>query len=360
MIFNFILPFFPIFPGGGAKIMYEYANRLAEKGHTVRIYHSLNTPYFNYPTNRPFWLRKLISIFKHKNKAKCTWFNFNEKVQLKFADHINDRFIEDADATVSTWWALVEPVSKLRKSTGKKVNLVQGYEIWEGNEDLVHKSYQNNDVKYVCITDYLVEKVLSYNPNADIHLIFNGIDQNVFFLKKNIENRNPLSVCMLFSSNNTVKGSLFGIEALKALKNNFPELEVNIFGVEERSAEIPLWMNYFRRPDHLNDIYNSNAIFLSPSITEGWALPPAEAMMCGCLFVGTDINGHEAYLFSEHSVKIKPANIESIINVLTVIFNNNELRIKKAEMGCNFIKKFNWETAIENFLKVLSSNNSKV
>lgn len=353
MIFNFILPFFTTSPGGGTKIMYEYATRLADKGHTVRVYHSLNTPYTIYPKNRPFWVRKLISLVKYKNKARSSWFNFNDKVELKFADRISDTCIEDADVTISTWWSLVEPVSKLRNSTGKKINLVQGYEIWEGNENLVHDSYKFNNVQYVCITNYLVEKVLSHNPNADVKVIFNAIDKNKFFVTNDIKNRNPLSVCMLYSSNNKVKGSLFGISALKELRNNFPNLEVNIFGTEERPKVIPSWMNYFQQPDNLNEIYNNNAIFLSPSITEGWALPPAEAMTCGCLFVGTNISGHEAYLFSDHSVKVEPSNVESIVEALTMIFNNNELRIKKAEIGCLFIKKFNWETAVENFLKII-------
>lgn len=354
MKINFILPFYSPHPGGGIKIMYEYANRLSDKGHDVRVYHSLDTPYFNYPTNRPFLIRKLVSLIKYKNKPNCLWFKFNKNVELLFLDKIRNNYIKDADVTISTWWSLVEPVRKLRSSTGKKINLVQGYEIWNGNEELVHDSYKFNDIKYICISNYLVDKILKYNPHADISLIYNGIDQEKFFLTKEIRERNPLSVCMLYSSNNKVKGSLFGINALIKLKPIFANLEVNIFGIEERPLMMPSWMNYYQQPNDLNEIYNKNAIFLSPSITEGWALPPAEAMTCGCLFVGTNISGHEAYLFSDHSVKVEPSNVESIVEALTMIFNNNELRIRKAEQGYRFIKRYNWDTAVENFLKIIS------
>lgn len=44
MKLNFILPFFPLKPGGGCKIMYEYANRFGEKGYDVQIYHVTTLP----------------------------------------------------------------------------------------------------------------------------------------------------------------------------------------------------------------------------------------------------------------------------------------------------------------------------
>ena len=57
MKLNFILPFFPLKPGGGCKIMYEYANRFGEKGYDVQIYHVTTLPYMKY--KYPHWLRYL-------------------------------------------------------------------------------------------------------------------------------------------------------------------------------------------------------------------------------------------------------------------------------------------------------------
>ena len=42
---NVILPFPATKPVGGAKIMYEYANRLTDRGHEVTIYHSIKRPF---------------------------------------------------------------------------------------------------------------------------------------------------------------------------------------------------------------------------------------------------------------------------------------------------------------------------
>src|SRR5687768_12298160 len=39
MRINFLLPFYPKLPIGGFKVHYEYANRLAERGHSVSVLH---------------------------------------------------------------------------------------------------------------------------------------------------------------------------------------------------------------------------------------------------------------------------------------------------------------------------------
>mgnify|MGYP003350828049 CR=1 FL=1 len=42
-----VLPFPVTKPVGGAKIIYEYANRLFERGHSITIYHSIKRPFKN-------------------------------------------------------------------------------------------------------------------------------------------------------------------------------------------------------------------------------------------------------------------------------------------------------------------------
>lgn len=360
MKINFVVPFYSKVPVGGIKIMYEYANRLAQFGHDVVIYHSINTPYSVYPRKRPKFVRQLICKLIYKNKASSNWFDFHESVGLTFIHQISNKFIRDADATITTWWSLVNPLSKLDISKGVKINLIQGYEIWDGNIDLVEESYKYENVKHVVITNYLMEKVLLANPKANVSLIFNAIDEKKFYVSKSIDQRDPFSIAMLYSSKNNVKGSQYGIEGLIEIKKEFPQLKVDIFGVEERPKTLPEWMNYLRQPSNLNKVYNDNAIFLSPSLTEGWALPPAEAMMCGCLFVGTDISGHEAYLHEEHSVIIQPKSVNSIVDSLRNVLTNNDMRIDKAKLGCDFIKRYDWDVALNKFIKILENNDETI
>lgn len=254
MIFNFILPFYTPVAGGGIKIMYEYANRFAELGNEVRIYHSLNTPYFNYPLSRPFIIRKLISLIKYHNKPVCSWFKFNKNVQLLFLDNIEDKNIADADATISTWWSLVEPLSKLEVTKGVKLNLIQGYEDWDGNVDLLHNSYKIKNVKHIVVSPYLKEKVSFFNKEN--FYIPNSIDQSVFYSVKDFLLREELSFCMCYSAA-TLKGFNYGLEMFINLRKILPNLKLTVFGTKIRPDCLPEWVLYYQNPSDLRLIYSS-------------------------------------------------------------------------------------------------------
>lgn len=355
MKLNFILPFFTPIPGGGVKIMYEYANRMSLIGHDVVIYHHQNTPYFFYPNSRPLWLRKIISLIKYNNYPKPNWFIFNDKIQFKFIDIINNNSIRDADATITTWWSLVEPLNNLSSSKGKKINLIQGYEIWDGNEDLVHKSYNYENITNVVISDFLYKKVKEYNFNSNPILTTLAVDTKVFNITNDIQNRNPLTICMLYAENDNVKGTIYGLKAFEKLKSIFPELKVELFGVSKREERIPSWIKYNCNPKNLNTIYNRNAIFLSPSITEGWALPPAEAMACGCLVVSTNIPGHMHINSHSEAVTIIPKSVDDIVEKMALLLSDNLLRISLAQKSKEFVAQYRWETVLNKFLKVVSN-----
>jgi len=72
---NFILPFPTKRPNGGPKIMYTYANLLAEKGYNVQIYHSLNTSYTKY--KKPYFIRAILHKLRKTSQPK--WFELHKK-----------------------------------------------------------------------------------------------------------------------------------------------------------------------------------------------------------------------------------------------------------------------------------------
>lgn len=54
---------------------------------------------------------------------------------------LNERYIPDADAIVFSWWETAHCVCHYGDRKGRKVYFVRGYDIWNGNEDLVRKTY---------------------------------------------------------------------------------------------------------------------------------------------------------------------------------------------------------------------------
>jgi len=129
-------------------------------------------------------------------------------------------------------------------------------------------------------------------------------------------------------------------------KEKNPGIELILFGTGERPAGIPAWIEYHQNPSNLKELYNRAAIFISPSWGEGWALPPAEAMQCGCAAIITDIGGHRDYGVDNKDLLLVPSkNPEAMANAITELTSDNTHRIEIAKSGNHTIQEFTWDRA---------------
>lgn len=348
MKINIYLPAVPLAPVGGYKIMYEYANRFANKGYDVVIYSVYTNAYTQY--NYPHWLRMIKNRIRFFN-FRPAWFPLNEKIIYKGIPKLKDKYVRDADISFSTNWALTFDLNDLPNSKGKKVNLIQDYELWIGNnQEMLHASYRL-PITHVVIADYLadmVEKESGIRPT----IIYNGINQDIFNIKTPIEQRNPHTISMLYHTEER-KGTKYGLEALQICKQKIPDLQVELFGVFPTPENLEDWIHYTQKPQDLCSLYNSTAIYFTPSNGEGWALPPAEAMNCGCALVCTDIGGHSAYAKNnETALLVEPKNPQNMAEKLLFLLKNNQERIMLAKKGNEFVQQFNWENAVSKMEKL--------
>jgi len=349
---NFILPSLPTKPVGGVKNMFQFANRLRAKGHDVTIYYSIKRPFKKQRT--PVWLRLAISKLR---KGKVSWFALDSSIRQEVVPEINDNYVRDADATMSTWWQMAYALSELSPPKGFKCNFIQDYELWTGQEEKVHESYRL-PLKHVVIAKYLQDIVEKYNGTRP-PLVNTPIDTTRFTITKPLKERPPASVIMMYSEEPR-KGSMYGLEALQLVKKDIPGLRVTLFSVYERPEDLPQWMAFHRRPDNLPQLYNEHSVFFSPSLGEGWGLPPAESMACGCAVVCTDIGGHRDYaLPDETALLVGPKDVNDMALRIEQIIEDNELRWKLADAGHALIKtEFNWDSAVARLEGILLQNRS--
>lgn len=340
---NIVLPFPVTKPVGGAKIMYEYANRLQQNGHTVSIFHSIKRPFKK--SNTPLWYKQLV--FSLRGVARPKWFKLSKEIKSSIVPEITDRYLPDADIVISTWWQMTYAVATLSPSKGKKFNLIQDYEIWAGNQEKVDASF-SLPVNHLVIARYLQKMVAAKNNGIDPVYIPNAIDNNKFSIKISPASRDPFSVIMLYSEEPR-KDSTTGINALKLLQQEFPQLKVQLFGVYPLPEGLPKFIHYVQKPVNLCDLYNEAAIFISPSLGEGWALPPAEAMACGCAVVCTDIGGHHDYAINgSTALLVQPGETNDMIEKIRSLFKNDQLRLQLATAGSKLINNtFNWDHSVQ-------------
>jgi glycosyltransferase involved in cell wall biosynthesis len=273
---------------------------------------------------------------------------------MSYVKEVKDKYVIDADIVIDTWWSTVLDMGALSPQKGKKINLIQGFENWEGHEDLLYSSYCMKDTVNIVVASYL-QKIVRQHTGNRIELIENGIDNNKYYIKGRIENRAVTTVAMLYSVQE-IKGSKYGLEALYMVKEQIPELQVELFGIYPSPEELPDWIKYYRDPDDLCALYNRNSIFISNSFTEGFGLVSVESMFCGCALVCTDIEGHKEYAFEgETALLVEPANAKDMADRIRYLINNNDYRIALAKRGHDYVLRFSWDNAVNKMDDIIRS-----
>lgn len=328
--------------------MYEYANRLSDLGYNVHITYPLKTKYMEY--RLPYIIRFILSYLEGFRTSK--WFDFRPAISMSYANLINDKYVKDSDIVIATWWTTALDMGVLARNKGRKINLIQGYENWTGHEDELHSSYNMKDVTNIVVASYLRDIVIKYTSNPTI-LIPNAIDKERYKIVEPINNRKPQTVCMLYSIQE-IKGSAYGLGALTKVKEKYPNLTVELFGICPAPENLPDWITFYRDPKDLCLIYNRNAIFISNSLTEGMALTPMEAMFCGCAAILTDIEGHAEYgKDNDTALLYTPKDSNQLEDKIISLINNNGRRISLAKRGNDFIQQFSWGVAVDKMDKVI-------
>jgi glycosyltransferase involved in cell wall biosynthesis len=124
-----------------------------------------------------------------------------------------------------------------------------------------------------------------------------------------------------------------------------------------RGPEIPNWIEYHQNPSQpflIDGIYNASSVYLGASIEEGWGLPPAEAMACGCAFVGTDIGGFREFARSGRNALLSPArDPRALAANLVALSDDPSLRARLQRAALDTIGAFTWDRAGSAFVRCL-------
>lgn len=341
---SFILPGRGTYPVGGFRIVYEYANRLTDMGAEVTILHTACL----YKSHSFFmgiirYLYYLFFIKLHKE-----WFELNPNIKKKWIFIPKSFLIPDSDYIIATSWETAEHVMDLPKKKGEKVYLIQGNEsefIFAKKNKFQNRVFNtwNLPMNKIVISSWL-ENMLIESGNI-AKLIFNGLNFDEFFIEKEICDRDSHTLMMLYHDSPS-KGCMDGLEAIRSVKIKRPNLKVTLFGVPNRPDNLESWIRYYKMPTRcqLRELYNNSSIFLSPSHSEGWGLPVAEAMQCGCAVLTSNIGGFRDFVKNEVTgLCFEVQNVDDIILKLDVLLEDDNLRVLLANAGNLYVRKFDWK-----------------
>lgn len=343
MKITFCLPSILKVPAGGFKIVFEYANRLSNRGHDITIICLTDNHFLklnNFGKN----------IFgKLRIKGYPNWFPLNNNIKVIATPYLDGRHFPDADFVVATAARTSTIISHFPDSKGKKLYLIQDYETWGMSEEELDKTY-NLGLTNIVISKWL-EKLVLEKSGVKPYLISNPIDTDVYYTQNPIGKRNSMEVGMLYHEGKH-KGIPVAMKALELVKKDYPDLHVNLFGVYNLPEDLPNWFSYTKNAnsDQLFNLYNKSAIFICASIEEGFGLTGAEAMACGCALVSTNYKGVYEYARDKENALLSPINdAEALARNIKKLIKNEDLRQKIAKQGSNDLSYFSWKNAIDKF-----------
>ncbi|SRR5579884_943684 len=347
MKITFLMPCYAWGPSGGFRVVYEYASRLAKRGHRVTVVHPRQLRFI--PRERhPYWkIRAAVFRFRESFRTPTVdWMEVNPDVHLLYTATSHFRDIPDGDMIFATAWHTVASVLACPEAKGVRGYLIQGYESWQGPKDDVDRTWRS-PLRKVVVSRWLVEKGRQLGV-TDVTYIPNGVDCLRYIPSHPIDARLP-RVAMMYSTVES-KGSAEAITALTAAKRIFPGLEAVAFGICRRPNTLPEWIEYHRNPPQnflIHHIYGKSSIFISSSWAEGFALPPAEALACGCAVVATDSGGIREFIRDGATGLLSPPKDSSALakNLLRLLADDS-LRIELVRRGLAVIRTFNWERSV--------------
>lgn len=349
MKISFCLPNISKQASGGYKIIFEYANRLTERGHEITLIFFTHTQYSQYTSN--LIIKQVVG--KLFNLYYPRWFNLHSGIKKIATAYVDGRDFPDSDVVFATAVETAGVVKALPSRCGRKAYFIQDFENWVSANDEVVETYQYGFIN-ITVARWLNDIVSEYAK--DTYLIKNPIDTEIFYAKIPPEDRNPFSIGMLYHLGE-YKGCKHALEAISLVKKKYPQLTLHLFGTPEPPEFLEPWMTYIRRAssEQLVELYNKTSIFICASLQEGFGLTGAESMACGCAYASTSYQGVFEYAVDEHNALLSPVgDVEALAENIIQLIENSSLRHRLAKQAEADLKLFSWERALNDFEVIFS------
>lgn len=188
-----------------------------------------------------------------------------------------------------------------------------------------------------------------------IHLIYNGIDTDIFKPQHHVERR-PLRIMTTASADQPLKGLRFLLHAIAGLRGRFPDLELLVVGRLQQGGATEQLLGELRlqgcvrfvsgiSSQQLVDYYASASVVVCPSLYEGFGLPAGEAMACGVPVISSD-GGALPEVVGDAGVIVPAGNSEALARALQNLLTDDALRARLAEKGrARIVEQFSWRLA---------------
>jgi len=281
-------------PSGGIKILYQHVDILNKHVFSAFILH--RTPGF-----------------------RCTWFENTTPViylnQLVRIDSTDCLVIPERHLYIVNQ---MRGMKKIIFNQGCYNTFDCGYSL--DKNDLI-TPYHDKEIIAVLVVSDDSKQYLSYVfPELKVVRVHNAIDFKIFSYQ---ENKKPVISFMTGKNEKDILQVINILKFRKALDN----FEI-----------VPI---YNKTEKQVSQILKESIIFLSFVYQEGFSLPAAEAMACGCVVIGYHGMGGREFFKSDFSYSIPDSDIimfvKTVENLIELYKRDKNILIEKGKLASQYI-----------------------
>ena len=287
-----VLPGYPAHAGGGYKVVYQYANFLAQAGHRVHLV-QMRPDHLRDLSPAPVRSAVRALMYLLARHARPRWFTLDKRITVTNYARQAAELVPSSDVVIATAMETAEVASQAAKQQGVPgVYFIQHYELWSDDPSYVDSTWRM-PLRKIVIAPWLQQKAAEFGETAVV--VPNAIDADAFPLGPPITDR-PMQILGLVSDLGWKRTDLLA-ETMELVAAEMPGVVLKTFGVVDKPTVLADAVRHTRSPtaEQLRALYQDSRVFICTSDSEGFGLPPAEAMASGATVVSTDIGGVRSY-----------------------------------------------------------------
>ena len=367
--------YLPVVDGPG-QVIYEIASRLAKKGHDVHVYCSDSDKYKRIKKKEEtidgVKIHRCYNWFTIANFATF-WPSVIRKLMKQDFDIIHSHVSGHSYVLFS---GLVSRLKKIPHVHTTHCCWTTGFRSWFGKVAtkivyaiLLPLMFKWID-KIIAITPWELKDIQKHGgkknkitviPNGMDNILFKKVENNQFRKQHNIPK--DAKLVLFFGRLNPTKGvDKLAEAALEIFKKRDDTYFVFLGpdeGMKDKVVEILKGQDKvrilgpIRGKDKIAEMYQATDMYCLPSYREGLPLTLFEAMASGLPIVASPVNGIPYEMDDpENGFFVKYGDVPGLIEKITKLLDDKELREKIAKNNKEKAKKYTWDIIADRTFKV--------
>ncbi len=335
---------------GGVRVIVEYANRLALRGHQI----TLVTPGATLDSDMVNELVAGVKVRESRAKRGAR-LNAAQMVHLTWS---LARTVPPSDIVISTHTptTLAGFMAAHLLRRGRLVWFFMDYrEMFVGRpyEDSLMRHALRWHKRALVLSEYSRDELNSYS-SGDVIVVGLGLSDPELLrpLSGKIRREDGERTILFLGDTRPRKGLADLLKAAALVYEQKRDIKLVIVSKQEAQIQTLVPSEYVHRPTRaeLARLYATCDLFVSASWREGFGLPPLEAMACGAPVVLTDSGGVREYARSgENCLMVPVRDPAALAEAMYRVLSDSTLARRLAASGPPTAARFTWDRAVDRF-----------